>query len=285
MSLATRCPICHALFRVTPDQLRVRAGQVRCGRCSAVFDGIAHLVRESDRASLPTGDAMHEAADTPLPEIETLEPEAVADSEPAPIEAGPTDIPAPEPLAAPVVQAALPPVAPADESSQDWLRQEWRAVAASAFLAFLLVLQFGMRNRDVLAAEHPGFRGILSGLCSLFGCEVSPPRLVEQLSIEDDELIATDPKDPSRISLVATLRNAAAFPVAYPSLELSLQNADQDILARRVLGPADYLPVGNDAAGGLAGRGDVNVRLALDTGSIRPEGYRLFLFYPKARAD
>src|SRR5271163_1371678 len=40
----TRCPGCRTIFRVTPQQLALRAGQVRCGHCHTVFDGVAALL-------------------------------------------------------------------------------------------------------------------------------------------------------------------------------------------------------------------------------------------------
>src|SRR5450755_3112485 len=40
----TRCPGCNTIFRVTPPQLALRSGQVRCGHCHTVFDGVASLV-------------------------------------------------------------------------------------------------------------------------------------------------------------------------------------------------------------------------------------------------
>src|SRR5438132_12821672 len=40
----TRCPGCKTIFRVTPQQLALRGGQVRCGHCKTVFDGLASLV-------------------------------------------------------------------------------------------------------------------------------------------------------------------------------------------------------------------------------------------------
>jgi predicted Zn finger-like uncharacterized protein len=40
----TRCPSCSTIFRVTPEQLALRGGQVRCGHCRTVFDGTAHLI-------------------------------------------------------------------------------------------------------------------------------------------------------------------------------------------------------------------------------------------------
>jgi predicted Zn finger-like uncharacterized protein len=48
MALATRCPNCHALFRVVADQLKLRGGLVRCGACRHVFDAIASLTYIDD---------------------------------------------------------------------------------------------------------------------------------------------------------------------------------------------------------------------------------------------
>jgi len=58
MSMITRCPACATAFRVTESQLRARSGQVRCGRCGALFDALAALSPgSSGRASLPRLDA------------------------------------------------------------------------------------------------------------------------------------------------------------------------------------------------------------------------------------
>jgi len=43
VSMITRCPACATAFRVTEPQLRARAGQVRCGRCGALFDALTAL--------------------------------------------------------------------------------------------------------------------------------------------------------------------------------------------------------------------------------------------------
>src|SRR5690606_4248011 len=42
--LAARCPVCHTTFRVVADQLKLRGGLVRCGKCDTVFDGRDHLL-------------------------------------------------------------------------------------------------------------------------------------------------------------------------------------------------------------------------------------------------
>ena len=43
MSLATRCPHCKTIFHVSEEQLRMRAGTVRCGVCRELFNGIDNL--------------------------------------------------------------------------------------------------------------------------------------------------------------------------------------------------------------------------------------------------
>lgn len=50
MALGTRCPNCHALFRVAADQLKLRGGLVRCGACQHVFDAIGTLNYIDDAA-------------------------------------------------------------------------------------------------------------------------------------------------------------------------------------------------------------------------------------------
>src|SRR5437868_14777812 len=40
----TRCPGCLTVFRVTPAQLALRDGQVRCGHCRTVFNGYAQMI-------------------------------------------------------------------------------------------------------------------------------------------------------------------------------------------------------------------------------------------------
>jgi predicted Zn finger-like uncharacterized protein len=53
MALATRCPNCHALFRVVADQLKLRGGLVRCGACGHVFDAIGTLSYLDDASLRP----------------------------------------------------------------------------------------------------------------------------------------------------------------------------------------------------------------------------------------
>lgn len=61
--MLTRCPYCSTTFRVTPEQLKVRQGQVRCGQCRRVFDALRALdenVAKAAPASRPAEVAREE---------------------------------------------------------------------------------------------------------------------------------------------------------------------------------------------------------------------------------
>jgi len=85
--LAARCPNCQTAFRVVADQLRLRGGLVRCGRCNHVFDGRDHLIElgaapmpaaPTTEAPQPQQSPEHAARIAPLSTPVTPEPETPA---------------------------------------------------------------------------------------------------------------------------------------------------------------------------------------------------------------
>lgn len=90
--MRTRCPVCSTVFRVTSEQLRLRAGKVRCGNCQAVFNAFDELVSEANEPLIeapvaeavpqeepasPDFDVAFEAQEIEAPEVEPdIEPEA-----------------------------------------------------------------------------------------------------------------------------------------------------------------------------------------------------------------
>jgi predicted Zn finger-like uncharacterized protein len=73
MALATKCPHCGTVFKVAADQLKLRGGIVRCGKCSEIFDGNAALVdpEAALHRHLPASEA-DEPAPGPAPEEEEI---------------------------------------------------------------------------------------------------------------------------------------------------------------------------------------------------------------------
>ncbi len=48
MALATRCPACNTIFRISTAQAAAKGGMVRCGQCRNVFNSLDALVRVED---------------------------------------------------------------------------------------------------------------------------------------------------------------------------------------------------------------------------------------------
>jgi predicted Zn finger-like uncharacterized protein len=301
--MLTRCPHCQTAFRVTSEQLKLRQGQVRCGECRGVFDALESLADElpavltavpepepAAAALLPEPEAEPEAGDVPEPEPEVspetepeTEPELAVEPEPEP-EAGLAPEPGaelqeasqPEPLEEEDVATAdgawdgpqdLPPPAP----------RRWPRIAGTLALVLLALGQLLFIYRVELAVLAPGLRPVLAGACDLFGCAVPRPRKPELASIESSDLA---PEEKEQLLLTATLRNRAPFDQEYPHLELTLTDARDAAILRKVLAPADYLPADQSPAAGFAARGEVAVRLLLEAKGVPAVGYRLYLFYP-----
>ena len=84
--MRTRCPECSTVFRVTSEQLRLKAGKVRCGQCQAVFNAFDGLLPDAPPSEL--------AEDVPEAAPAVAEMPAAPDplpqpSEPAAIERAP----------------------------------------------------------------------------------------------------------------------------------------------------------------------------------------------------
>ena len=254
MTLATRCPNCGTTFRVQPAQLAQRGGRVRCGKCANVFDGVAALDEpEADSDQQPE----------PSPQLALFETGEPPDS-PAAI--------AREELAANAPFLRDPEAPPRS-------RARWAIGAALAVL--VLAVQAIFLYRTELSVLLPAARGPLATACRAFGCTVSWPRRADLMAIETSDL-ESDRRYEGVIVLNAQIRNRAPFPQEYPALELTLTDERDQPMLRRVLTPADYLPqaTADQRDKGLAGGAEASVRLHLHAGSLRPVGYRLYLFYP-----
>lgn len=255
-ALLTRCPTCGTTFRALPSQLSVRGGMVRCGKCAAVFDGVANLVEESAAAE----------AVEPSPQLGLFEAGARAAPRPAPRRMAPAeDEPLPEFLE--------------DEPPRSRYGVAWGlgALVAAAALAGQLAYQY----RTELATLAPQLQPLLAEGCRFLDCELRLPRRPDLLSIESSDL-QSDARRESLIVLNAVIRNRAAFAQELPALELTLTDAGDRPLVRRVLRPVDYAQGLAPAmrGPGLAPGADAVLRLHFDTGGVRATGYRLYLFYP-----
>jgi predicted Zn finger-like uncharacterized protein len=325
--MITRCPECATAFRITYEQIEVREGRVRCGHCGEVFDALAAMesvdqdARDELHSGEPDAPALERDADlaggenAPRSTGEPSTPDAdqaaapIAPGESPPAtrprsdEAAPLAQPEPREDAAPRSMvsssnhAGARPVPASASLAAEELASEfafeqartWRPwwAAAAAVLLVALNLQAVFYFRGAIALVWPAAKPYIARFCARFGCEVPLPRRAELMSIETSDLQA-DPANPGVMVLSATLRNRAAFPQAYPALELTLTNERDEPLARRVLGPPDYLGPATQkhAEQGLAScmggvpSCELPVKVLFEAASLKASGYRLYLFYP-----
>ena len=291
--LLTTCTNCSARFRVTPQQLNTKQGQVRCGRCRSVFNGFEALERFPDddtgarllaareaaaRASMPMASIEPLPFDD-LPDIETLGPSVVPAHA---AQVAPVEEPAPVPPAPPHAMRTgsyaarddltLPPPPRAKPPARAW-------AFGAALLALVLGAELAYAYRTPLAQRYPVLRPYLESACIAARCTISWSREDAMLKLEDSELLEV-PGRPSEIALGARIRNLATVAQEYPHLELTLTDVTGQAAIRRVLRPTDYL--GRPASGvdTIAPGAELSIQLRLETPRIKATGYELLLFYP-----
>jgi predicted Zn finger-like uncharacterized protein len=267
----TRCPGCKTIFRVTPQQLLLKMGQVRCGHCRTVFDGNEALV-----SLAPQLRAGADADEDLGPATVTLRPARALR-------------PADEPARASVAPS-ISPAMPSKTSSADWenrfawdkprerKRATWLGAGALA-LALVLVGQAIWHFRDAIAAHFPATRAALVRACGYAGCTIRPLRDVAALSIEASDLQA-DAAHRGLLILAANVRNRANYAIAYPHLELTLTDAQDQAVVRRAFAPGEYAGGTVDVGRGIVGQSEMPIKMFIDASATSQAGYRLYLFYP-----
>ena len=301
--MITHCPSCRTHFRVYPDQLAARGGQVRCGKCSRVFDALENLAEEPAPApssatepadyvvAVPPGEPQLEPPAREVAEfdIEIPAPESTENigENPASSVSETAITESAEPAAAisnggevqtEILDSSFDfgPIAAADESRR---ARRWPWLTGAALLLTIFAVQAAYFYRSALVVLFPEVKPYASELCTKLGCELPLPRRIEQISIEASDLQA-DTTNPNIMVLSATLRNRAVFDQQLPSLELTLTDAQDRPVVRRVLLPADYTgaSAGNDAD--FSANSEIAIKVFIESTQVKATGYRLYMFYP-----
>ncbi len=292
--LITTCTYCVARFRVTPQQLNAKQGQVRCGRCGKVFSGFEALERfpdddtgarllaalegkggEAEKAAtpLPFEDLPIEDPLEDLPEIETLDAPpprpAFVEQPAAPSTPMHAQRSAPRRPAVEELEFTTPPSPPV---SRAWS-------FGVALLATVLAGELAFAFRGPIAQHYPVLRPWLESVCASAGCTVAWLRDDRLLKLEDSELLEV-PGKPGEIALGARIRNLATAAQEYPHVELTLTDLTGQAAARRVLRPIDYMGRAVRSGEVLAPGAEMAIQLRLETPRIKATGYELLLFYP-----
>ncbi len=291
-TLIARCPHCDTSFRVVPDQLRVRNGKVRCGVCHRIFDARAALADagislDDDEIAAPRA----RSASPPVVQRERHEPElgrpsespwVASDREPrigdSELHHGSHSTESRR-FSASRPDAPLPP-ALANNGNGGVMRLLFGLGFWIALLVLLAQALYWWRTP--LATHIPALRAPFEAVCLSFGCEVGSVRAPQRLAIVSSAVqpdVFGGTADAQRLRLQAVLRNRASHAQPWPTLEVTLTDHADGVVARRAVPPEVYLPAGEQHLPFPAGA-EREIHLSLVAHGAPVTGYRLALFFP-----
>ncbi|MEO8803237.1 MAG: zinc-ribbon and DUF3426 domain-containing protein [Rudaea sp.] len=239
----TQCPECLTIYKVAVVVLAEGHGSVRCGHCAAVFDAlrtltehlppepVQHLLSHSDEGTLPQLT------------VPALRPQP---SEQQSLLFDPDE----RPRHASLRRAQTPAFARTRTRHVRPDVRNWPWALGVVVLATCLLAQVGYAKR-VQLLDNASVRPWLDGICENIGCSLPlrhDPAKLELLSRD----IRPHPSVPGALIVSATLRNDADFPQAFPGVEITLSDLDENRIAMRRFLPREYLPNSHSLATGLA---------------------------------
>ncbi len=157
-----------------------------------------------------------------------------------------------------------------------WRKPVVRMALVLAFVILLLglTLQIVLQERDHLAALDARARPWLVKLCEPLRCELAPVRQIANVVIDSSSF---NKARGDSYQLALTMKSTATIPLAMPAVELTLTDAQDQPVVRRVLLPNDMAAPSELPAQGEWG---TSVSVLVTTGGARVAGYRLLAFYP-----
>jgi predicted Zn finger-like uncharacterized protein len=270
----TQCPQCGTHFKITEAQRQSHKGMVRCGHCQTVFNAVEHLYTPPEQLALPLAlddiadvTALHSLYDPYLEKDPYINKDSSVSISPEAAARLANDF---------SHLADVDVTLPAKTSSP---QRTWPWAVGSLLLLLVLLLQIAYFLRVDIAARLPGIKPAMTRICEQLNCSLPLPQKIDMLSIESSELEA-DPAQASIITLHALLRSHAPYALAYPSIELTLTDSQDNAIARRTFTPAQYLGSGEVETQGFPANRESTIKLHLNTADLKPAGYRLYLFYP-----
>ena len=148
--------------------------------------------------------------------------------------------------------------------------------------AFVLLVSAAAQSlyflRHDIAIYYPNVKPYLVKACQQLGCSVNLPKQIEWIVIDDSDM-QEDTNTEGVMHLSSRLINKAGFNLAYPNLELTLTDVEDNPTLRRVFKPAEYLPADTNIASGLKAGEEIKIKLAITTEGEAVAGYRIFVTY------
>jgi len=224
----TKCPECNAIFRITPDQLDIADGLVRCGLCDAVFNGKDHSHEGTAVASPQVATSYFEQEQESIEEdIVTTDAFDSNDQHHYDDEA--------------LMDADKIPTIIRDDFGGGFLSKPtnplqitlWTAGAIALALFFLGQITY-WQDVDVLP------RPWVDNFCILAGCNSDLEQNLAAIKILNRN-IYTHPNVDNALMITSSFVNLSERAQPFPQLQIMILDTQGEIVAIRRFSPGDYL--------------------------------------------
>jgi len=234
----TQCPECLTIYKIAAATLAESHGSVRCGHCNAVFDALRTLAEQLPSEQVQRLVASAGGGSPPQLSVPAMRP-AVGQQ---------TSLFDPDERPARARRGSTPAFARARRTRT--AERTWLWTLGAAVLLLSLCAQIGYAERAMVLADARA-RPWLDRICDTFGCRLPLRRDPARLQLLSRD-IRPHPSVAKALIISATLRNDAEFAQAFPAVEISLSDLDENRIAMRRFQPQEYLGDMHSAAGGLA---------------------------------
>lgn len=151
-------------------------------------------------------------------------------------------------------------------------------IAIICLLLLAAILQSIYFLRAKIAADYPQFKPYLVQACEHLACKINLPQQLDLLSIDDSDMQESETYL-NVIDFSSTIMNNAHSIQAYPNIELTLTDAEDKPVLRKLVKPQEYLPPATNLTKGIAARGEQRIKLAINVQALSVAGYRVLLTY------
>jgi predicted Zn finger-like uncharacterized protein len=243
----TRCPKCEAVYRVNAGVLSHSRGLVQCGQCNRSFSSLSFLFDDWPTGK-PKGPATGKDAVPPLLAKQSKKPEPIDEA---------------------VAESHAELLNAKQQNHKGW-------VLAATIMLVLTVANAGWAFRQQIVQNTP--------LGALFEKDDAPqveigglPRIPDQIQLVSRDM-HTHPTRTGILVLSLTFVNLAQSAQAYPEMEITLLDATNQQVAKRLFKPSDYLRAGFDTSSGLAKDVYLPVLLELGDPGEQAVGFEISFF-------
>ena len=301
MNYITACPACETQFLLTTAHLKAHRGKVQCGHCEHIFNAKNRITEVSEdiqsaaqyNASLESSKQstasniedkpINEVLDGVLgavPNLEDLNTNATQYSDANdPFIGDQTHINIEDNYSyedeTPIV---IDDLAGNPKFKKNKVKLNIWSLLLSLLLIVLAMLQTIYFTRTKLVAEYPQFKPYLTQACSYLQCNIDLPKNLDLFTIDDSDMQESEQYE-KVIDFSSLLINNANYAQAYPNIELTLTNTDDQPVVRRLIKPSEYLKANPNLAAGMASKDELRVKLAINVADLSVAGYRVLLAY------